>query len=240
MLQNLQNKVALVTGGSRGIGFAIARKLLAEGMNVAFTATTAEGAERAANQLGGAGKVYAVATDVSDRKQVRDLFARVEERFGRIDVLINNAGIGTFRSVAELTPEQWDRVLAVNLSGVFYCCHEFLPICKQQGGGDIINISSLAGKNAFAAGSVYNASKAGLNAFAEAMMLDHRRMGVRVCSILPGSVATGFGGNDTSSGAEWKIAPEDIADVVTLTLRMPARSMLSSIEIRPSVPPGKA
>lgn len=129
-------------------------------------------------------------------------------------------------------------MLALNLSGVYYCCHEILPIFrKDAAGGDVINISSLAGANAFAGGAGYNATKFGLNGFSEAMMMDHRKEGVRVSYIMPGSVDTEFGGG--SKGAEWKVAPEDIADVVVTLLRMPRRTTVSRVEIRPSMPPGK-
>jgi NADP-dependent 3-hydroxy acid dehydrogenase YdfG len=139
--------------------------------------------------------------------------------------------------VAELEPEDFDRMIAVNLSGVYYSCHEILPIYKQRGGGDIINISSLAGRNPFAGGAGYNASKFGLNGFSEAMMLDHRQEGVRVSYVMPGSVATEFGGQSADAAAQWKIAPEDIAEVVATLLRMPRRTTVSRVEIRPSLPP---
>jgi 3-oxoacyl-[acyl-carrier protein] reductase len=161
----------------------------------------------------------------------------VMEHFGRIDGWINNAGVGSFRPVAELAPEEWERMIGLNLTGVYYCCHEVLPIFKQQQSGDIVNISSLAGRNPFAGGSGYNASKFGLNGFSEAMMLDHRNDGVRVSYIMPGSVSTGFGGGPAESGADWKIAPEDVAEVVITLLCMPQRTTVSRVEIRPSRPP---
>jgi len=149
-------------------------------------------------------------------------------------------GVGTFHSVAELSPEEWERMIGLNLSGVYYCCHTVLPILKQRKGGDIINIGSLAGRNPFAGGAGYNASKFGLIGFSEAMMLDHRADGIRVSCIMPGSVATEFGGHSADSGAGWKIAPEDIADVVVTLLQMPRRTTVSRVEIRPSIPAGKA
>ena len=124
------------------------------------------------------------------------------------------------RSVAELTPEEWERMIGLNLTGVYYCCHEILPIFKQGGGGDVVNIGSLAGKNAFAGGAAYNASKFGLNGFSEAMMLDHRHDGVRVSQLCreawtPSSAGSGLdGGKPTERQNAWKIAPEDIADIV--------------------------
>jgi 3-oxoacyl-[acyl-carrier protein] reductase len=179
---------------------------------------------------------------------VRQFIGAVKQRFGTVHILINNAGAGIFRSVADLTPEEWQRMIGLNLTGVYYCCHEILPIFIQGGGGDVVNISSLAGKNTFAGGAGYNASKFGLNGFSEAMMLDHRNAGVRVTTIMPGSVDTEFGAGASSaptsdhSAAEsdsWKIAPDDIAEIVVNVLRMPRRTTIGQIEVRPSRPPRK-
>jgi 3-oxoacyl-[acyl-carrier protein] reductase len=147
---------------------------------------------------------------------------------------VNNAGVGVFKSTAELTVEDWQKTLETNLSGVFYCCHEALPRLKQRVGGYIINISSLAGKNAFASGAAYNASKFGLNGFTEAMMLDHRYDKVRVSYVMPGSVDTEF--SSGSARADWKIAPEDIGEIVLMLLKMPERTLVSRVEVRPSRP----
>ncbi len=240
---SMKGKSALITGGTRGIGKAIALRLLEEGVRVAFCGTTEAGVAAAEAELSRLGEAFGVVADVSKRDQVKRLVASANERFGGVDILINNAGVGTFRPVAELEPDDFDRMIALNLSGVYYCCHEVLPIYQQRGGGDIINISSLAGKNPFAGGAGYNASKFGLNGFSEAMMLDHRTQGVRVSYIMPGSVATEFGGHPESAGANgkdaWKIAPEDVADVVVMLLRMPRRTTVSRVEIRPSRPGGK-
>jgi len=238
----LENKIAIVTGGTRGIGLAVAERLLAEGMKVAFCGTKQETVDRAAAALAtkaAAERVFGMVADVSKHEQVRAFVGAVRARFGGVDVLINNAGTGTFRSVAELEPEEWERMIGLNLSGAYYCSHEVLPIFKQQQSGDIINISSLAGRNPFAGGAGYNASKFGMNGFSEAMMLDHRNDGVRVSTVMPGSVATEFGGSASTAGSEWKIAPEDIAEVVSVLLRMPARTTVSRVEIRPSRPSSK-
>jgi NAD(P)-dependent dehydrogenase (short-subunit alcohol dehydrogenase family) len=240
----LKGKAAMVTGGTRGIGRAIVERLLEEGVRVAFCGTKKETVDAAAAEFSSTdGEAFGVVADVSKFDQVRRLVAAAKERFGGLDILINNAGAGVFRPVADLTPEDFDRMIALNLSGVYYCCHEVLPIYKQRGGGDIINIGSLAGKNPFAGGAGYNASKFGLVGFSEAMMLDHRAEGVRVSSIMPGSVATDFGGSaskgEQSKDEAWKIAPEDIADVVVSLLRMPRRTTVSRVEIRPSQPPAK-
>jgi NADP-dependent 3-hydroxy acid dehydrogenase YdfG len=147
---------------------------------------------------------------------------------------VNNAGIGVFKSTAELSVEDWQKTVETNLSGVFYCCREALPRFKQRGGGHIVNISSLAGKNAFAGGAAYNASKFGLNGFSEAMMLDHRYEQVRVSYVMPGSVDTEF--SSGAARADWKIAPEDIGEIVLMLVRMPERTLVSRVEVRPSRP----
>ena len=235
----LLNKIAIVTGGTRGIGYAIAERLLEEGAQVAICGTRQDTLDNAVSRLSATGTIFGAVADVSKLDQVKSFISAVLQRFGGADVLVNNAGAGTFRPVAELSPEEWDRMISLNLSGIYYCCHEILPILRSRGGGDIINISSLAAKNPFAGGAGYNASKFGLNGFTEAMMLDHRAEGVRVSSIMPGSVATEFVGGSSQAGADWKIAPEDIAEVVVTLLRMPARTTISRVEIRPSQPPRK-
>ena len=145
---------------------------------------------------------------------------------------MNNAGVGLFAPVEQLSPDQWQRMIGVNLSGVYYCCHEVVPHMKIHGGGTIINIGSLAGKNAFAGGAGYNASKFGLSGFTEAMMLDHRNDDIRVSDIMPGSVDTRF----SSGPAAWKIPPEDIAELVVALVQWPQRSLVSHVEIRPLKP----
>jgi NAD(P)-dependent dehydrogenase (short-subunit alcohol dehydrogenase family) len=236
---SLLNKSAIVTGGTRGIGRAIAERLLDEGARVAICGTTRKTLDEAVRLLSPKGDLYGMVADVSKPDQVKQFVAAVEQRFDGVDILINNAGVGVFRAVSDLSHEEWERMIGLNLSGVYYCCHAILPIFKQRKGGDIVNIGSLAGKNPFAGGAGYNASKFGLNGFSEALMLDHRGDGVRVSCIMPGSVATEFGGTGAVE-ADWKIAPEDIAEVVATLLQMPRRTTVSRVEIRPSRPPVKA
>jgi NAD(P)-dependent dehydrogenase (short-subunit alcohol dehydrogenase family) len=231
----LTNKAAIVTGGTRGIGRAIAARLLDEGARVAICGTRQKSVDDALPVLTPKGEMFGVVADVSKLDDVRRLVGATKDRFGTIDILINNAGVGIFGSVADLTPEEWQRVIGLNLTGAYYCCHEILPIFRQNGSGDIVNISSLAGKNPFAGGAAYNASKFGLNGFSEATMLDHRNDGIRVMTVMPGSVDTEFGGSKASS--PWKIAPEDIAEIVLSVLRMPRRTTISQVEVRPSRPP---
>ena len=158
---------------------------------------------------------------------------------GGIDVLVNNAGVGVFAPVADMTPAQWSDIIDTNLTGVYNCCHVALPLLRKRGGGYIINISSLAGKNSFVGAAAYCASKAGLNAFSETLMLEVRQDNIRVTYIMPGSVATGFAGGDEAKGADWKIATSDIAEIVTDLLHMNPRTLPSRVEVRPSRPPAK-
>jgi 3-oxoacyl-[acyl-carrier protein] reductase len=161
------------------------------------------------------------------------------KRFGGIDILVNNAGVGVFTNVAEMTPVQWADVIETNLTGVFNACHVALPYLRRRGGGSIINISSLSGKNPFAGAAAYCASKAGLNAFSEALMQEVRYDGIRVSYVMPGSVATGFSGRDPSKDDDWKIAADEVAEVVVNLLRHDPRSLPSRVELRPSKPPRK-
>jgi len=170
--------------------------------------------------------------------EVQNFFQAIDAAFGGLDILVNNAGAGVFSRVAEMSVEAWHRNIDLNLNGPFYCSREALARFRNRGGGFVINISSLAGKNAFSGGAGYNASKFGLNGFGEAMMLDHRQENVRVATIMPGSVHTGFSGgpSDRTGDPSWMIQPEDVAEVVDLVLRMPARTMVSLVEMRPSRP----
>lgn len=236
MKEMLASKVALVTGGSKGIGLEIARILLGAGASVVIcgrSASALANAEAALSADFGADRVLAVQADVGKLEDVRVLAAELKSRFGKLDILVNNAGIGVFKSVENLTPDEWRTMLDTNLSGVYYCCHETMPLLKAAGKSFVINIGSLAGRNAFAGGSGYNASKFGLIGFSEAMMMDHRHDGIRVSCIMPGSVQTEFG---HSGPAEWKIRPEDIAETVLHLLSMPERTLISRVEVRPSQP----
>jgi len=229
-------KIAIVTGGTRGIGRAIAERLLHEGAAVAVCSRSSANVQSFVKEfVATAGdRVLGEAADVSKLNDVEQFFSKVDARFGGLDFVINNAGIGVFKSVADLTPEEWHRTIDLNLSGVFYASHAALPRLRKRGSGYIINISSLAGKNAFAGGAAYNASKFGLNGFSEAMMLDHRYDNVRVSYIMPGSVDTDFGA--PGERASWRIQPEDVAEVVMMLLRMPPRTLVSRVEIRPTKP----
>jgi 3-oxoacyl-[acyl-carrier protein] reductase len=232
----LKGKHAVVTGATRGIGRAIAGALLRSGAAVAICGRTSESTERAAAELkqSTGGEVLGVAADVSNWDQAARLFDTTASRFGGLDILVNNAGAGIFRPIQEMTAEDWRSTIDLNLTGVFNCCHHALPLLGKSGGGYIIQISSLAGTNAFAGGAAYNASKFGLNGFSEAIMQDLRYDNIRVSYIMPGSVDTDF--SPRRGGAAWKIAPEDVAEVVLNLLRMPERTLVSRVEMRPSKP----
>jgi 3-oxoacyl-[acyl-carrier protein] reductase len=237
-METLSGRIAIVTGGTRGIGRAIAEKLLREGASVAICGRNQDSVDRALAEMRPLGSVFGLAADVTQNEQVIHFFEAVEQHFGGLDILINNAGAGVFRKVGDMTVEEWRSNIDLNLNGAFYCAHAALARFRRRGGGFIVNISSLAAKNAFSGGAGYNASKFGLNGFGEALMLDHRFENVRVCSVMPGSVATEFAGDAAKRAGDssWKVFPEDVAEVVTLVLRMPARTMISQIEMRPSMP----
>ena len=233
----LSGKVAVVTGGTRGIGRAITERLLTEGASVAFCGRSADTVATAGREMTEAtsGDVFGEAADVSKPADVRRFFQGVDNRFGALHILINNAGVGRFGRLGELSLEEWHSMIELNLSGVFYCCREALQRFNNVGSGYIINISSLAGKNAFSGGAGYNASKFGLNGLSEALMLDYRYENIRVSYIMPGSVETAFG-SGAAAHASWKIAPEDVAEMVTGLLRMPERTLVSRVEMRPLKP----
>ena len=237
-MESLSGKVAVVTGGTRGIGRAIADRLLREGTSVAICGRSRESVERAVSEMKPAESIFGQVADISRQDEASKFFHAVDARFGGLDILVNNAGAGVFKKVAELTPEDWHQNIDLNLNGVFYCCREALHRFKGRGGGFIVNISSLAGKNAFSGGAAYNASKSGLNLFSEALLLDHRYDNVRVSYIMPGSVDTEFSGSGSSRTGDtsWMIAAEDVAEAVAMVLRMPARTMVSRVEMRPSRP----
>ena len=232
----LDGKVAVVTGGNRGIGRGIVEALAREGARVALTARAADRAATAAREVGAG--ALGVACDVRSQDAVSALFLEVERALGGVDILVNNAGIGIFAPVADLAPDDWRAVIETNLNGVYYCCHEAIPLMRRRGGGYIFNLSSLAGRNAFPAGAAYNASKFGLNGFSEALMQEVRYDGIRVSYLMPGSVATEFGRGSQSKG-EWALQAGDVAAVVIDLLRSPKHALYSRVEMRPSQPPRK-
>lgn len=235
---NLKGKVAVVTGGTKGIGLAIAEALVRGGASVFVCSRTREDIESVIERLSEYGQIGGKLCDVRVEEQVRAVLQSCEKRFGAVDVLVNNAGIGYMdKTVEELTSDEWRETLETNLFGVFYACHHTIPMMKTRGGGYIINVSSLAGQNAHPRMAAYNASKFGLNGFSEALMQEVRHDNIKVSYICPGSVNTDFGGDTPSNEKAWQLQPADIAQVVMDLLAMDERALPSKIEIRPSKPP---
>jgi 3-oxoacyl-[acyl-carrier protein] reductase len=234
-----RTQIAIVTGGSRGIGRGIAEALLGEGWRVRFCSRNPSSVEEAQRELqkdfGGAALGRPV--DVRRQEEVDRFVAETLRDEGRLDCLVNNAGVGTFAAVDELTGEQWREVIETNLSGCFYFLHAVAPAMKRQGEGWIFNISSLAGKSPMAGGAAYNASKFGLIGLSEAAMLDLRHHGVRVAAILPGSVETGFSHPRGRQDQSWRLKPADIASMILHLLTYPPHALPSLVEMRPAKPP---
>lgn len=237
-MNDLRNKTALVTGGSKGIGYGIGEAMVREGMNVLLSARSKTEVEQAAERLNalGPGKALGVSSDVREFAQQEAAVRQAVQAFGRLDVLIANAGVGHFANIEEMSDEAWREVIDINLTGVFYSLKAALPELKKQQ-GYFISVASLAGTNFFAGGAAYNASKFGLVGFTQAVMLDLRQHGVKCSTIMPGSVATHFGDHQPSEKDAWKIQPEDIGEMVIYLLKTPARTLASKIEVRPSQPP---
>jgi 3-oxoacyl-[acyl-carrier protein] reductase len=230
----LAGKVALVTGGSRGIGRAIALRLAAMGAAVAFCGRDVGALESTLGELRAAGvKALAQRADVTRAQEVAELVSRCESKLGSLSILVNNAGIGLFGPVHERTEKEWDEVLSTNLKSVFLVSRAVIPGMIQRGSGDIINISSLAGRNAFAGGAIYCASKWGLQGLTACMAEDLRQFGIRVSSVLPGSVATDFGPRAQAKNASNALAPEDVAHAVATLLTQSSQSFISEVQLRP-------
>jgi len=241
-MTTLKNKVALITGGTKGIGYGIAERLLQEGVNVAVTSRTLQSAQEAAERLNANSKTGAKAigfqADVRNLKSQQDAVNAVEDAFGQLDVMVANAGIGHFANIEDITEEQWKNTIDTNLTGVFNSIKASVKSLKKTK-GYYLTISSLAGENFFANGSAYNASKFGVTGFTQAVMLDLRQYGIKVSTIMPGSVATHFNGHTPNDEDAWKIQSEDIGELVADLLKMNPRTLPSKIEVRPAMPPSK-
>jgi NAD(P)-dependent dehydrogenase (short-subunit alcohol dehydrogenase family) len=236
-MTSFNTMAALITGGTKGIGLGIAEALLQQDMKVAITGRSQSGVEKALAELKkiGKGELLGIVSDVRDVGSQHDAVSQIVKKWGRLDVLVANAGLGYFGSIEQLTDEQWQETIDTNLTGVFYSVKASVPELKKTK-GFIITIASLAGTNFFAGGSAYNASKFGLVGFTQAIMLDLRNSGIRVSTIMPGSVATHFNNHEPVESDNWKIQPEDIGDLVVDLLRMNPRTLPSKIEVRPSIP----
>ena len=239
-MKNLENKVAFVTGGSKGIGYGVAAALSSMGVRVGITSRHRDEAEKAAKEItkNGKGEVIGIEADVRNFESQQAAIKELTDKWGQLDVVVANAGVGHFGSIEDLTPDQWQQTIDTNLTGVFYSLKAAIPELKKSK-GYIFTISSLAGTNFFAGGSAYNASKFGVTGFTQAAMLDVRNYDIKVTTIMPGSVATHF--NDHTPGDEdaWKIQIEDIGELVVDLLKMNQRALPSKIEIRPTKPPQK-
>ncbi len=237
-MNNLKGKVAFITGGSKGIGYGVAEALLNQGFKVAITSRSLEAAREAAKELESKGEIIGLEADVRNYESQQKAVQSAVDKFGKIDLLVANAGVGKFNSIEDMTPEEWNATIETNLTGVFYSVKSSLSeLVKTE--GYIVTISSLAGTNYFAGGAAYNASKFGLTGFSQAVMLDLRQKGIKVSTIMPGSVATHFNGHTPSDEDAWKIQKEDIGELVVDLMKMNPRTLPSKIEVRPSQPPKK-
>lgn len=233
-------KVCLITGGTKGIGLGIAEQLLHEGAKVVITGRFKESTADVAKTLNTKypDSVIGVAADVRSLEDQKAAVQAAITKWGRLDVAIANAGVGHFASIEDMSASQWNDVIDINLTGAFFTIKAAVEALKKSE-GYYITIASLAGTNFFAKGSAYNASKFGLVGFSQAVMLDLRQYGVKVSTIMPGSVATYFNDHVPSEEDAWKIQPEDIGQIVVDLLNMNPRTLPSKIEVRPSVPGGK-
>lgn len=237
---SLKDKTAIITGGTKGIGLAIAESMLENGMKVAITGRTKSSVDQIVNQLDAKypGHVIGLASDVRNLTEEINVANQVIQQWGKLDVLIANAGIGHFASIDELDSESWSEVIDVNLTGVFNSVKASVEHLKKSK-GYIFTIASLAGTNFFAKGAAYNASKFGLVGFSQAIMLDLRNYGVKVSTIMPGSVSTYFNNHQPSEADSWKIQPEDLGKLVIDLLTMHPRTLPSKVEVRPTIPQKK-
>ena len=235
-MNDLKDKVAYITGGSKGIGYGVAKMLLDRGMRVAITSRSLQAAQEAANTLSNdSARVLALQSDAGNFASEQKSVQEVLKHFGQLDVVVANAGVGHLVNFDDLTPEQWNETINTNLTGVFNTVKSSLDALKKTQ-GYVITIASLAGTNFFENGTAYNASKFGLVGFSQALMLDVRKHGIKVTTIMPGSVATAFGNNNVSEADAWKIQPEDIGQMICDLLDMHPRTLPSKVEVRPARP----
>ncbi|TKD65212.1 SDR family oxidoreductase [Flavobacterium sp. ASW18X] len=231
----IKNKVAYITGGSKGIGLGVARTLLEQGVRVAISGRNLETVKKAAESLGSSEMVLPIVSDVTKLEDEKKAVAEILDKFGQLDFMIANAGVGHFAPVDEMKDEDWHQMIDTNLTGVFHSLKAAVSALKESE-GYYITLASLAGTNFFANGAGYNATKFGVVGFTQAAMLDLRKYNIKVSTIMPGSVATHFNGNEPSESDKWKIQPEDIGKLVLDLLTMHPRTLPSKIEVRPTRP----
>lgn len=231
----LKGKVAYITGGTKGIGLGIAKALLENGMRVAISGRNAKTAQEVAASLGSFDSVLGIQSDVANLKDEMDAVQRVLEKWNGIDLVIANAGVGHFAPIDEMTTDQWNQMINTNLTGAFHTLKATVDALKISQ-GYYMSVASLAGANFFATGSGYNATKFGVVGFTQAAMLDLRKYGIKVTTLMPGSVSTHFNNNTPAEKDAWKIQPEDIGELVVDLLQINPRTLPSKVEIRPTRP----
>tara|TARA_R110002051_G_scaffold324635_1_gene422806 strand:- start:2916 stop:3626 length:711 start_codon:yes stop_codon:yes gene_type:complete len=236
-MKDLKNKVAYITGGTKGIGFGVAKALLNEGVKVAISGRSQSSVDQAVKEFNN-DNVFGVVSNVSKMADEKDAVAKIMDKWGQLDVVLANAGVGNFAPVDEMTDEQWHQMIDTNLSGAFHSLKASVEELKKSK-GYYITLASLAGTNFFANGAGYNASKFGVVGFTQAAMLDLRQYDIKVSTIMPGSVATHFNNNEPNEKDAWKIQPEDIGELVVDLLKMNERTLPSKIEVRPTRPDKK-
>lgn len=232
---DVTNKVAYITGGTKGIGLGTAKILLAAGMRVAISGRDLAAAQKAAASLGEESQVIGLQSDVSNFADEQEAVKKIQSHFGQLDVVLANAGVGKFSPIDEMSLEDWNQMMRTNLDGVFHTLKASVEELKKTS-GYYITLASLAGTNFFENGAGYNATKFGVVGFTQAAMLDLRKYGIKVSTIMPGSVATHFNDHVPSDSDAWKIQPEDIGQLVLDLLKMNPRTLPSKIEVRPSRP----
>ena len=237
-MKDLKNKVAYITGGSKGIGFGVAQALINTGMRVAISGRTLNTVKEAAGYLGNKDNVLPLESNVANHGDEKKAVKQILDKWGQLDVVLANAGVGHFAPIDEMSDEQWHQMIDTNLSGVFHTLKASVEALKETK-GYYMTLASLAGTNFFASGAGYNAAKYGVVGFTQAVMLDLRKYDIKVSTIMPGSVATQFAGNEPSEKDAWKIQPEDIGELVVDLLKMHPRTLPSKVEVRPSRPDKK-
>ena len=237
---DLKDKIAIVTGASKGIGRATAVALAREGAHVAISARSKEMLQQVGKEIEDLGrKAFVFAGDMAKEDEIRDFITRTAAHFGELHILVNNAGLGVFANVADLSTEAWDKMFDLNVRGLFIATRESLPYLRKAGESAVINVSSLAGKNSFITGGGYAATKHAVMAFSRCLMLEERKNGLRVLAICPGSVNTEFaaGRRDAYDPKNARILQsEDVASSIIHMLKLPQNAMLSELDLRPSNP----